>query len=282
LTVTAQKTWLITGADKGLGCAAAETALERGDNVVVTVLAQDGSHPLQARFPDTFRSIHLNAKDLDRVAPVVVAAVDAFGRIDVLLNNAGYGLLGLIEETPLEKYRAMFEVNFFGLVEMTRAVLPTMRKQRSGHIINTSSIGGFDGVAGLGLYCASKFAVEGFTEALGQEVRSIGIKATILEPGPFRSDFAGSSLDAVLTTNEDYAAAAEFVRTYQQSKHGKQPNDPAKFGPALCRLVDAQRPPLRLPLGVEAVERIRSEMAQVTSDLDAWQDLAFSTRFDGV
>ncbi len=273
------KTWLITGADKGLGFSAAKAALERGYNVVVTVLAPDGNHPLGDQYPDRFRSFHLNAKDFDRIPNVVARCTQAFSRIDVLVNNAGYGLLGLIEETLPAKYRPLFDVNFFGLAEMTRAVLPVMRRQRSGHIINLSSVGGFDAAAGLGFYCASKFAVEGFSEALAQEVDSIGIHVTIVEPGPFRSDFAGGSLDSVSTNIDDYAAAADFVRDYQQMKHGKQPNDPAKFGPALCTLVEAEDPPLRLPLGVEAVERLRSQMASVTAELDKWQELAYSTRF---
>jgi len=273
------KTWLITGADKGLGFSAAKAALERGYNVVVTVLAPDGNHPLGDQYPDRFRSFHLNAKDFDRIPNVVARCTQAFSRIDVLVNNAGYGLLGLIEETLPAKYRPLFDVNFFGLAEMTRAVLPVMRRQRSGHIINLSSVGGFDAAAGLGFYCASKFAVEGFSEALAQEVDSIGIHVTIVEPGPFRSDFAGGSLDSVSTNIDDYAAAADFVRDYQQMKHGKQPNDPAKFGPALCTLVEAEDPPLRLPLGVEAVERLRSQMASVAAELDKWQELAYSTRF---
>jgi len=273
------KTWLITGADKGLGFSAAKAALERGYNVVVTVLAPDGNHPLGDQYPDRFRSFHLNAKDFDRIPNVVARCTQAFSRIDVLVNNAGYGLLGLIEETLPAKYRPLFDVNFFGLAEMTRAVLPVMRRERSGHIINLSSVGGFDAAAGLGFYCASKFAVEGFSEALAQEVDSIGIHVTIVEPGPFRSDFAGGSLDSVSTNIDDYAAAADFVRDYQQMKHGKQPNDPAKFGPALCTLVEAEDPPLRLPLGVEAVERLRSQMASVTAELDKWQELAYSTRF---
>ncbi|TMV04541.1 oxidoreductase [Brucella haematophila] len=273
------KTWLITGADKGLGYSAAETALKRGDNVVVTVLASDGRHPLSETFPERFRSFHLNAADVARVPEVVAQAEAAFGRIDVLVNNAGYGLISLIEETPPEKYRALFDVNFFGLAEITRAVLPIMRRQRSGHIINLSSVAGFGAVAGFGFYSATKYAVEGLSESLAHEVGPLGIKVTIIEPGPFRSDFAGGSLDALISDNEDYAAAAEYVRTYQTSKHGKQPNDPAKFGPALCKLVDATEPPLRLPLGVEAVAHLRNEMAQVEGELQMWYELASSTSF---
>jgi NAD(P)-dependent dehydrogenase (short-subunit alcohol dehydrogenase family) len=276
----APKTWLITGADKGLGYSAAKAALERGDNVAVTVLAADGGHPLVAEYPDRFRSFHMNAKDYERAPELVSRAVEAFSRIDVLVNNAGYGLVGLAEEVVPEKYRPLFDVNFFGLAEMTRAVLPVMRRQRSGHIINLSSVAGFGAVAGFSYYAATKFAVEGYSESLAQEVKPIGIRVTIVEPGPFRSDFAGGSLDIVVTSSEDYAVAAEFVRNYQQMKHGKQPNDPAKFGLALCTLVDADDPPLRLPLGVEAVQHLRAEMASVTAELDKWQELSNSTRFD--
>jgi NAD(P)-dependent dehydrogenase (short-subunit alcohol dehydrogenase family) len=280
MTKTEPKTWLITGADKGLGYNAAKAALERGDNVVVTVLAADGNHPLSAEYSDRFRAFHLNAKDHNRIPAVVEQALNAFPRIDVLVNNAGYGLIGLAEETLADKYRPLFEVNFFGLVEMTRAVLPVMRRQRSGHIINLSSVAGFGAVAGFSFYSATKFAVEGYSESLAHEVRPIGIRVTIVEPGPFRSDFAGGSLDTVISDNPDYAAAADYVRTYQQFKHGKQPNNPAKFGSVLCRLVDAHEPPLRLPLGVEAVEHLRTEMVSVAAEIDQWQELSYSTRFD--
>lgn len=271
-------TWLITGADKGLGCSAARAALERGDNVVVTVLAADGSHELGAKYPDRFRAFHLDARDHHRVPEVVARAEAAFGRIDVLINNAGYGLIGLVEETDAAKYRPLFEVNYFGLVEMTRAVLPIMRRQRFGRIINLSSVAGFGVGMAFSHYGATKFAVEGFSESLAQEVKHLGIRVTIVEPGGFRSDFAGSSLDIRLSENPDYAETVEYLRTYSKTRHGSQPNDPARFGPAMCRLVDAEDPPLRLPLGVEAVEHLRSEMAQVEGELQKWQDLSYSTR----
>lgn len=274
-------TWLITGADKGLGLNTARTALERGDQVVVTVLAADGQHPLAAEYPDRFRSIHLDARDHARVPEVVAEAERAFGRIDVLVNNAGYGLIGVIEATPPEKYRPMFEVNFFGLAAMTGAVLPIMRRQRSGHIINLSSHGGYSATAGFGFYCASKFAVEGYSESLAQEVAEFGIHVTIIEPGGFRSDFAGPSLVSETGEVSDaYSAVIEKVVGYSDRRHGTQPNDPAKFGQALCRLVDLQDPPLRLPLGEDALVAIGKDTRNVLAELDRWAELSASTKFD--
>ncbi len=274
------KTWLITGADKGLGLSAAKAALERGDRVVVTVLAQDGSHSLLSQYPDTFRSFHLDAKDHVRVRDVVAQAEQAFGDIDILLNNAGYGLVALAEETEADRYRPLFEVNFFGLAEMTRAVLPGMRARRSGHIINISSLAGFGASEGFSFYCASKFAVEGFSESLAKEVAHFGIKVTIVEPGGFRSDFAGGSLVNKPTSIEGYGSAGVKTQRYSAERHGTQPNDPAKFGPALCRLVDAQEPPLRLPLGADALALVRSEIASVAAEISRWEELSLSTGFD--
>lgn len=273
-------TWLITGADKGLGRSTAKAALERGDQVVVTVLAADGSHDLAAEYPDRLRSFHLDARDHGRFAEVVEQAHKAFGRIDVLVNNAGYGVLSVAETTPPEKYRPMFEVNFFGLVEMTHAVLPTMRRQRSGHIINLSSIAGFCGATGFGLYSASKFAVEGYSETLALEIAHLGIHVTIIEPGGFRSDFAGPSLVAEKIQDDDYASTNARIAGYVQERHGHQPNDPEKFGPALCRLVDAEHPPLRLPLGADCLAKIRQDMDENAKSFAQWEALSVSTAVD--
>jgi NAD(P)-dependent dehydrogenase (short-subunit alcohol dehydrogenase family) len=275
------RTWLITGADKGLGASVAKAALARGDHVAVTVLADDGRHYLSDQYPDTLLSIHLDAKDHARFDGVVERVDRHFGGIDILVNNAGYGLVALAEETTAQLYRPLFEVNFFGVVEMVRAVLPVMRRQRSGHVLNLSSLGGFGAVAGFSQYSATKFAVEGFSESLAAEVRHMGIKVTIVEPGPFRSDFAGPSLASLRSAlADDYADVAARIDTYITSWHGKQPNDPEKFGPAICILVDAENPPLRLPLGVEAVQLIRDEIAKVAAEVDEWESVAYSTKFD--
>jgi len=274
------RTWLITGADKGLGYSTAKAALEQGDQVIVTVLAADGSHGLAAEYPDRLRAFHLDARDQARFPEVVAKAVEAFGRIDVLVNNAGYGVLAVAEATLPEQYRPLFEVNFFGLVEMTRAVLPVMRRQRSGHIINLSSKAGFVGSFGFALYSASKFAVEGYSEALAQEVKDLGIHVTIIEPGGFRSDFAGPSLVSTQMDDEDYAETNQRIANYVEARHGKQESDPAKFGPALCKLVDAEVPPLRLPLGRDSIELIREDIRAIAAELDRWEELSLSTMVD--
>lgn len=274
------RTWLITGADKGLGFSTAQAALAQGDNVIVTVLKPDGSHGLASQYPDRLRSFHLDARDHARFPEVVAKAASAFGRIDVLLNNAGYGLLAVTEETTPELYRPLFEVNFFGTAEMTRAVLPIMRRQRSGHIINISSVAGFSGGLAFGFYSASKFAVEGFSESLALEVKPLGIHVTIIEPGGFRSDFAGPSLASTKARIPDYEAVNRKVEGYSAARHGTQPNDPAKFGPALCRLVAAEQPPLRLPLGEDSLKIVRDDLKAVSAELDRWEQLIRSTKVD--
>lgn len=275
-----RRTWLITGADKGLGYSTAKAALEQGDNVVVTVLATDGSHGLTEQYPDRLRAFHLDARDQARVPEVVAEAENAFGRIDVLVNNAGYGLMAVAEATPPEKYRSMFEVNFFGLVEMTRAVLPIMRRQRSGHIINLSSKAGFLGVPGFSFYCASKFAVEGFSESVAAETKDLGIHVTIIEPGGFRSDFAGPSLVTSASDEGDYASTNQRISSYVTERHGQQESDPAKFGPTLCRLVAAEQPPLRLPLGKDCIDSLRANISLIAEEFDRWEELSLSTMVD--
>jgi NAD(P)-dependent dehydrogenase (short-subunit alcohol dehydrogenase family) len=276
------RTWLITGADKGLGLSTAKAALDAGDNVVVTVLAKDGDHVFTRQYPrERFLAIHLDASDLPRIAAVVEQAEQAFGGIDVLVNNAGYGLLSVAEETPPEKYRPLFEVNFFGLVEMTRAVLPGMRRRRSGRIINLSSVGGYSATQGFAFYSATKFAVEGYSEALAKEVKPLGIHVTIIEPHGFRSDFAGPSLQSELCAIDDYRPfAGDYVRDYASTRHGKQGNDPAKFGPAILRLVEAPEPPLRQPLGKDGYEFVRDTSLQVLAEIEKWKEVAFSTTVD--
>lgn len=275
---TQARTWLITGADKGLGFQTAKAALERGDQVVVTVLAPDGTHPLLQSYPDRLRAFHLDARDHARIGDVVAQAVAAFGRIDILVNNAGYGLVALAEATGADTYRPLFEVNFFGLTEMTRAVLPVMRRQRSGHIINLSSYGGFIGAPGFSFYAASKFAVEGYSESLSREVAHLGIHVTLIEPGGFRSDFAGPSLvQDGDSFGDDYGEVGATISGYSAERHGTQPNDPELFGIALCQLTDAENPPLRLPLGQDAHEAISADLDAVRAELNRWRDLSFST-----
>lgn len=281
MTQQEQRTWLITGADKGLGLSMARTALEQGDRVAVTVLAADGQHPLAANYPDRFLAFHLDARSQEGIAEVIAQVERAFGGIDVLVNNAGYGVMSVAEETPPDRYRPMFEVNFFSLTEMCRAVLPGMRKRRKGHIINLSSVAGFAGSDGFAYYSAAKFAVEGYSEALAKEVGPLGIRVTIIEPGAFRSDFAGPSLASELCAIEDYRATiGKRIQGYVTERHGNQPNDPARFGPAIWRISTEAEPPIRLQLGADCAAIVRRKVAQVLADQDRWQEVTRSTAFE--
>jgi NAD(P)-dependent dehydrogenase (short-subunit alcohol dehydrogenase family) len=269
--------WLITGADKGLGASTARTALENGNRVIATVLDKAGHHPLANEYPDHFRAFHLDMRDIDRIPKVARQAESAFGRVDILVNNAGYGLLAIAEATPAKLYRELFEVLFFSLAEITRAILPGMRGRKSGHIINLSSVAGFGVGPGFAFYGAAKFAVEGYSEALHAELRDMGIRVTIVEPGGFRSDFAGASLASAKVDIEDYDAVSSYIDSYTKDRHGTQLNDPARFGPAIYELVNSPEAPLRLALGEDALEFIRGQMAQVAGDLEKWESLSRST-----
>lgn len=272
-----RKVWLITGADKGLGAATAEAALRRGDRVIVTALAADGEHPLSQQCPERFRAFHLDARDSDRIPAVMASAEAAFGRIDVVVNNAGYGLLAAAEETTAEYYRPLFEVHFFSMVEVNRCLLPGMRQRRRGHIINLSSVAGFGVTKGFTLYGAAKFAVEGYSEGLASEVNPLGIHVTILEPGGFRSDFAGSSLRIIPTENPDYRALSHYIASYSASRHGSQPNNPDLFGPTVWEIAQLEQPPLRLPLGRDAAAFVREQSLQVLAECERWHELSART-----
>ncbi|WP_158937397.1 oxidoreductase [Burkholderia sp. S171] len=276
---TSQRLWFITGCDKGLGYAIAEAALEKGDRVVATVFAADGKSALSEQFGTRCLSRHLDVTDSKAVHEAVQQAEEEFGGIDVVVNNAGYGLVGAAEEIDSHEYRPMFEVNFFGLVEVTRAALAGMRRRRRGHIINLSSLVGFVGAPGFAFYSASKFAVEGFSESLAKEVGPLGIKVTMIEPGGFRSDFAGGSLARSQTMIEDYASTSGATRDYLSTRHGTQPGDPALLGAVLTRLVDIEDPPLRLPLGRDALEQVSDKANFVRAELDKWSELSLSTNF---
>jgi NAD(P)-dependent dehydrogenase (short-subunit alcohol dehydrogenase family) len=274
------RVWLITGCDKGLGRAIAEAALRKGDHVAATVLARDGRSSLTDTYGERCRAYHLDVTDRRAVGTVVADVQQTFGTIGVLVNNAGYGLVGAAEETGPEEYRPLFEVNFFGMAELTRAVLPGMRRQRSGHIINISSLVGFVGYAGFSFYAASKFAIEGFSESLAKEVRPLGVHVTIVEPGGFRSDFAGASLARASAVIGDYSVSSGATREYLTSRHGTQPGDPARLGAALCRIVDLSDPPLRLPLGGDALQQVSEKVAFAAAEMERWREISLSTSFD--
>lgn len=223
--------------------------------------------------------MRLDVTDPEAVRAAVDAAVDAFGRIDVLVNNAGYGYLGAVEEVEDEEIRRQFEVNLFGLLDVTRAVLPQLREQRSGHIVNISSVGGFVGLPGFGIYNSTKFAVEGVSEALAAEVEPLGIHVTIVEPGPFRPDWAGRSL-ASAPEIEDYAETAGGTREYIAGENGNQEGDPRLAARAMISAVEADEPPLRLPLGQSALDMIREKLDSVRQETYAWEKTTVETSFE--
>jgi len=277
MTSTAQKVWFITGASRGFGVLTAKHALDRGDFVVATardpntVIAALGQHP-------NLLAVRLDVKLEAQAISAAQQAVARFGRIDVLVNNAGYGLLGAVEESNADEVRSLYETNVFGLLNVTRAVLPVMRKQGSGHIINISSIGGYSAYAGWGVYGSTKFAVEGLSEALSAELAPLGIYATVVEPGFFRTDFLDAS--SLVSTRErivDYAATVGATRDFADDANHQQPGDPVKFAAALMRLADSEHPPVRLQLGSDTVARVRAKNQSVEKEMNDWMELAVST-----
>lgn len=276
-----KRVWLITGAARGLGAQIAEAALAAGNAVIA---AGRDTRAIAARFGDNpaVLAVKLDVTDEAQAHVAVEMGVAHFGRIDVLVNNAGFGLLGAVEESSDADVRRMFDTNVFGLLNVTRAVLPKLRAQRSGHVINISSIGGFRGSAGFGAYCSTKFAVEGLTEALHAELAPLGIHATVIEPGYFRTDFLdASSLTVSPHVIADYAATSGATRARAGGMNRQQPGDPVKLAAAVVKLVDSATPPLRLPLGKDTLAAIEQKSAFVAAETEAWRAVSSSTDFDG-
>ena len=271
------KTWLITGCSSGFGRALAEAVLARGDRVMLTARDPERLAELAARYPKQARAMALDVTKPADAHAVVEATAQAFGGIDVLVNNAGFGLVGAVEEMAPDEYRPMFETNLFGLIEVTRAALPVMRRKNCGRIVQFSSVGGFTGRSGFGLYNAAKFAVEGLSEALADEVKPFGMSVIIVEPGAFRTEFLGRSIGIARTRIAAYDAISGQARDYRETNSGKQAGDPKRGAEVIIRAVDAANPPLRLPLGADAHRRIRAKLTQVASDLDSWEGIATAT-----
>ncbi|MDX8123115.1 oxidoreductase [Janthinobacterium sp. GMG2] len=274
-----KRVWLITGASRGIGALIAEAALADGNAVVATgrnaaaVVERLGTS--SALLP-----LALDVTNEEQIRLGVRVALEHFGRIDVLVNNAGFGLLAAVEESGDADVRRMFDTNVFGLLNVTRAVLPTMRAQRSGHVINISSIGGYQAAAGFGVYSSTKFAVEGITEAMYTELKPLGIHATIVEPGYFRTDFLdASSLLVAPDEIGDYAATSGAVRKQALALNHNQPGDPKKLAAAMLRLADAPNPPLRLPMGTDTLAAIAAKNAFVAQEMETWRELSASTDF---
>jgi NAD(P)-dependent dehydrogenase (short-subunit alcohol dehydrogenase family) len=274
------KTWFITGAGRGLGTETAKAALAAGDRVVATARQQAAIAEKLGADGDNLLGLALDVADEGAARAGVAAAVTRFGGIDVLVNNAGYGHLGFFEEASDADIRAQFEANVFGLMHVTRAVLPVMRKAKSGRIFNLSSVAGFRGMAFAPLYCASKFAVEGFSEALAQEVAPFGITVTIVEPGPFRTDFlTGESLRFSGVVVEDYTPRRATVRASFENRNGNQPGDPVRLARAFVELSRVETPPARFLAGKVAVEAADAKLAAMAADHGRFRDLALGTDY---
>jgi NAD(P)-dependent dehydrogenase (short-subunit alcohol dehydrogenase family) len=273
------RVWFITGTSTGLGRAVAEAALARGERVVATARDPLAVKDLADRAPGRVRTYALDVTDPATVKAAVAGAVEEFGRIDVLVNNAGHGLVGALEELSEEEIHAVLDTNVLGVATVTRAVLPHMRARRSGHIVQMSSVGGVVGNPGHAIYATSKFALEGMSEALAGEVGPLGIRVTIVEPGPFRTDFAGRSMRFATQIADYRDTPAGAMRERFSSQDGAQPNDPARAAQAIMRAVDDETSPLRLPLGPEAVTRIRQKLQRQLADLDSWEAVSLDTRY---
>jgi NAD(P)-dependent dehydrogenase (short-subunit alcohol dehydrogenase family) len=271
--------WFITGASRGLGLEVARLALARGDAVVAA--ARNPRHVEEAfggSLPEHLLAVALDVTDRAQVAEAVARATERFARIDVLVNNAGRGLIGAVEEASEEEIRSVFDSNVFGLLAVTRAVLPLMRAQGSGRILNISSVGGFTARSGGGIYAGTKFAVEGVSEALRAELEPLGIQVTIVEPGSFRTDILDpSSMVFSARAIEDYASTAGDFRNRADLVNHQQPGRSAKAAGAIVAVATAEDPPLRLVLGPDAVARIEEKLEHVASDIAAWRELSLST-----
>jgi NAD(P)-dependent dehydrogenase (short-subunit alcohol dehydrogenase family) len=274
-----QRVWFITGTSHGFGRELVRAVLDRGDKVVAT--SRDPSQVASAfgSTPDRLLAIPLDLRDEGQITAKIAEAVRHFGRIDVLVNNAGHGLLGAVEEATDEEVRNVFETNVFGLLRVTRAILPYLRKQRGGHIVNLSSIGGLAAWPGWGIYSATKFAVEGLSEALAMEVEPLGIHVTIVEPGPFRTGFLGTELPVARRIISDYDETAGRTRNWRNENDGAQQGDPVRGAQAIVDTITSANPPRHLLLGADAYDRAMKKLDLLRDEFEAWHDVAFSTDF---
>jgi NAD(P)-dependent dehydrogenase (short-subunit alcohol dehydrogenase family) len=275
----AGKVWFITGTSTGFGRLLAEEVLKAGGKVLATARKLDQIADFTKNYPETARTFALDVTNPEQIKSVAGQAIAAFGRVDVLVNNAGYGIAGGIEEATEEEFMPVFETNVFGLMRVTRAFLPQFRKQRSGHIINMSSMAGIGGSAGWGYYNATKFAVEGFSEALAGEMATIGVKVTIIEPGPFRTDFLGRSGVLAKQSIADYEPALKSVREYFYANNGKQKGDPAKAIQAILDVAASDKPPLHLLLGAAAYNRMRGKLDQWRDEMAKYESVSLGADF---
>lgn len=276
-----QKTWFITGCDKGMGYAFAETILAAGDRVVVTARDKNNVTDLLDSYPDTALGYTLDVTNPQDIQRTVEETEKRTGGIDVLVNNAGYGLLGPVEATEPDEYRPLFEVNFFGAAEVIRAVLPYMRQRRSGYIISNTSIGGFAASPGFGFYAASKFALEGLSEAVALDTAVFGIRVTILEPGSTRTDFAGGSMTHSNRVIEEYAqSGVQTTLDRMKARIGTQPGDPRRLAKILFKFSRMEEPPLRFPTGDDGLSRMRQKLQATGADAEQYAELSLAVEFN--
>jgi len=274
------KTWMITGVSGGLGREIARAALERGDVVVGAMRRPEAVAAFEALAPGRAHGVVMNVTDTAAVAAAVAKAESVTGTIDVLVNNAGYGLVGAVEEASLDEVRAQFEVNVFGPLAVLKAVLPAMRARRAGRIINITSVSGLAVWAGTGVYCASKWALEGLTQTLAQEVAELGIRVVNVAPGGLRTDFATGSKVIVADKLSDYDGLARDAERIMADHAGQEPGNPAKAARAILIIADAEAPPMHLLLGEDALKYAGYAAQGLAADIDAWRPLSLSTGFD--
>jgi NAD(P)-dependent dehydrogenase (short-subunit alcohol dehydrogenase family) len=274
------KIWFITGISSGLGKALADALIENGDFVIGTFRKAVQVEEFNAQYTGKAFAYQLDITDNQAIKWVIENIAATYGKIDVLVNNAGYGFAGAVEEASEAEVRAVFEANFFGSLHVTQAVLPMMRKQKSGQIIQISSHGGIKAFAGFGIYNASKFALEGFSEALAQEVSPLGIKLTIVEPGPFRTGFANAGFVQSQNKIDDYQSTSGAFKERMKAVDGKQEGDPVKAAKAIIQITNIENPPLRLPLGKVPLTTIQMKIDSVQKDLNDWRIVAESVVFE--
>ena len=276
---TFSRVWFITGTSTGFGYVLAEEALKRGERVIATARDVSKLSRLARQYPDHIHTLKLDVTNPNEITSIAQQGLATFGHVDILVNNAGYGVNGAIEEVSEDEFEPMFQTNIYGLIRVTRAFLPHFRQRRSGHIFNLSSIGGLIGSPGWGFYNATKFAVEGFSEALAEEVKPLGVHVTVVEPGPFRTDFLGRSSKLARRQLPDYATTAGKAREYLKTQSGKQPGDPQKAVEAIITAANSPKPPLHLILGRVALTRFRHKLSDWHEEIAAWESVTTSADF---
>ena len=271
--------FLITGVSSGFGRAFAQAALQAGHSVIGTVRSQEAKQDVENHASRRANAVVLDVSDFSSIEGTIASTIDRLGPIDVLINNAGYGHEGALEESSLEEMRRQFDVNVFGAVAMMKAVLPSMRERRSGHIINITSMGSFITMPGIAYYCGSKFALEGISEALAKEVADLGIRITAVAPGSFRTDWAGRSMVRSPRSIADYDTVIDPIRVARQQKSGHQLGDPAKAAQVILDIAGSPDAPVHLLLGSDAVTLVREKLAKLGAEIDAWETVSVSTDF---